>query len=88
MKRKLQDPLSVSAECPHLKSVQEIFQILIFIQASGVKHPVLVQQLIHEEVHKSDLEGSTQPLALRSLVLGMSTQRFSHLSCIFNQLRM
>lgn len=41
--------------CTHLKSIHEFFEIAKIIQARRMTHPVLVQQLVHDEVHKSDL---------------------------------
>lgn len=41
--------------CTHLKSVHEVFEIGKIIQARRMTHPVLVQQLVHDKVHKSDL---------------------------------
>lgn len=40
---------------PHLETIQKVFEVLKIIQTGGMKHPVLVQQLIHDEVHKSNL---------------------------------
>lgn len=42
-------------ERSHLKSIQKIFECLEVVQAGRMKHPVLIQQLVHNEVHKSDL---------------------------------
>lgn len=41
----------------HLKTAHESLQIWELIQALGLKHPVLVQDIIGEEVHKGELEG-------------------------------
>ena len=38
-----------------LKAAQKIFQVLEVIQALWLEHAMLIQQLIHDEVHKGDL---------------------------------
>lgn len=43
----------------HLKTIQKLFQVLEVIEARGMKHPVLIKQLVHDEVHKSNLLGTT-----------------------------
>lgn len=39
----------------HLKTVDKIFEVLELIQTWRMEHPVLIQHLVHHEVHKSDL---------------------------------
>lgn len=40
----------------HLKTAHESLQVWKFIQALGLKHTVLIQDIIGEEIHKSELE--------------------------------
>lgn len=60
--------------CTCLKTVHEFFEIGKGIQASRIKHPVLVQQLVHDEVHKSDLLGERKIKTENSLINGTTAK--------------